>query len=332
VFCPFPPHISRHLAEVQRYAVEWAVRHRLLADAPGRAAFARAKFAHLMARAYPGAGYPDLCLAVAWLTFTFKLDDHFETALGSEPGRQRDAGAALLAHLLAGAASLNEPARHEPARHEPARHEPASEAPGLGAALGRPLGGALAEIWARTVARTGSGWRARFVGHVGQYLAANAWEADNRATDRVPSAEEYVQMRRHSAATAMFFDLIEVFGGVELTTEVAADPQLLALRRHADNVVAWFNDLVSWPKESAVGDPHNLVLVLHRQDRQPLPAAVELVVARHDEEVRRFIALRDELRPALRSAPGVGWFVEGLAHWIRANVDWSSESGRYGHE
>jgi hypothetical protein len=29
---------------------------------------------------------------------------------------------------------------------------------------------------------------------------------------------------------------------------------LLLLRLHADNVVAWFNDLMSWPKEAAGGD------------------------------------------------------------------------------
>jgi Terpene synthase family 2, C-terminal metal binding len=310
VFCPFSPRISPHVADVQRYAVEWAVRHRLLADLPARAAFARARFAHLIARAYPDAGYADLCLAAAWLTFTFQLDDYFETVLGVRPGRQREAGAVLLSYLLA--------------------DDPAHDEPALAAALGRPLAGALADVWSQTTARAGAVWRSRFVGHIGQYLAANAWEADNRAAGQVPGIEEYLRMRRHSAATAQFFDLIEVFGRAELSARWSADPQLRALRRYADNVVAWFNDLVSWPKERAIGDPHNLVLVLQRQERLSSAAAVRRVVARHDQEVRRFVAARAELRPELRAAPGVERLVTGLAHWIRANVDWSAESGRYG--
>jgi hypothetical protein len=313
VFCPFSPRISPHVAEVQRYAVEWAVRHRLLTDLPARAAFARARFAHLIARAYPDAGYADLCLAVAWLTFTFQLDDYFETTLGMRPGHQREAGAVLLSYLLA---------------DDPVLDGTALTA-ALTAALGRPLAGGLTDIWSRTTARTGARWRSRFVGHIGQYLAANAWEADNRAAGQVPGIEEYLQMRRHSAATAQFFDLIEVFGGAELSAELSADPQLRALRRSADNVVAWFNDLVSWPKERAIGDPHNLVLVVQRQERLSTAAAIRRVVARHDEEVRRFVAVRAQLRPAVRAAPGVEWLVTGLTQWIRGNVDWSAESGRY---
>lgn len=93
--------------------------------------------------------------------------------------------------------------------------------------------------------------------------------------------------------------------------------------------MAWFNDLVSWPKELARGDGHNLVLVVRKEGGLSLDAAVRDAVARHNNEVREFLAVRTALHPELLAMPTVRHFVEGLTHWIRGNVDWSGETGRY---
>jgi Terpene synthase family 2, C-terminal metal binding len=305
VFCPFPARTSPHAAELDRYAIDWATRHGFLPTARHRAAFARARFASLVARAYPDAGHADLCLAVSWLTFTFMLDDHLETVLGRQPESQRDLADRVLRYLRGGPVP----------------------------ALPKPLAGALTDVWTRTVARTrtdaGAVWRGRFAGHVAQYLAANAWEADNRSRGRVPPVAEYLRMRRHSAATSMFFDLAETLAGLEPATDPYAEAAVTLLRQHAANVVAWFNDLVSWPKEAAAGDPHNFVLLAHRELGIPLAEAVRYVVGRHDREVRSFLAAGRDFagrRADLRR------HVASLEHWMRANVDWSRESGRYARD
>ena len=302
VLCPFPPRVSPHLSAVHRYAVGWATRHGFLPTQRGRAVFARARFASLMARAYPDAGLPDLQLAVSWLTVTFVLDDYLETTLGRQPDIQRELAGQVLDFLAGG---------------------PEPEL------LDRPLTGALTEVWARTVARTVPAWRERFVGHVGCYLAANAWEADNRRGDRVPPIGEYVRMRRHSAATAMFFDLVEALAGVPVEVDPFAEAGLALLRLHADNIVAWFNDLVSWPKEAAGGDSHNLVLVVGHELGLSTAEAVRHVVGRHDQEVRAFIGARDRYGARLATVAPLRRAADGLQCWIRANVDWSRESGRY---
>jgi hypothetical protein len=299
VFCPFPARVSPHAARVQRYAVAWATRHGFLSTPRDRAAFARARFASLMARAYPDASQADLCLAVCWLTFTFMLDDHLETVLGREPERQRALAAQILGYLRGGRVPDD---------------------------LDQPLASALDDVWIRTRLRAGAGWRERLIGHVAEYLAANEWEAGNRRQGRFPPIGEYVRMRRQSAATAMFFDLAEALGGHEPVTDPYAEAGLVLLRRYADNVVAWFNDLVSWPKEAARGDPHNLVLIVHRELRVSLADAVGYVVNWHDREVRSFVAAGREFG---HRRPDIQRLVSGLEHWIRANVDWSRESGRY---
>jgi hypothetical protein len=271
----------------------------LLPTARERATFARARFAGLMARAYPDATLADLCLAVSWLIFAFMLDDHLEIAVGRSPRDQRALADDVLGYLRHGAPPVT---------------------------LGDPLTGALVDVWTRTRARTGPGWQTRFVPHVAEYLAANAWEADNRRRGRIPPVAEYTRMRRHSAATAMFFDLAEVLGKAEPVSSRYGQAGLALLRRHADNVVAWFNDLVSWPKEAAAGDPHNLVLVVRHELGLSLVEAIRHVVDRHDGEVRAFIAAGAMFR---RQQPEMHGMIDALEHWMRANVDWSRESGRY---
>jgi hypothetical protein len=311
VYCPFPPRISPYVADAQRYAVEWATRQGLLdTDSTAAGSFAAARLAHLMARTFPDATHPDLCLATAWLTVVFRLDDHLETALGRDPSRLRTAGEALLRFFAGWPKESRPPAA--------ARR-----------ALGRPLCGALADVWRRTAARLSPAWRARFVGHVEEYLAGTAWEAGNRRAGRVPDPAEYIEMRRHTAATGLFFDLIEVFRGVEVPEPTWRNPALRTLRGYADNAVAWFNDLVSWPKELRRGDRHNLVLVLGHHTGCSLDEAVRAAARYHDGQVRGFVAAREAMPLDLLNHSGVAGVVADLAHWIRGNMDWSRETGRY---
>ncbi|WP_344617067.1 terpene synthase family protein [Dactylosporangium salmoneum] len=306
VLCPFQPRISPHADAVQRWSLQWATRHGLL-DRPGaRQAFAKARFANLMARAHPDAGEPELRLATAWLISIFVLDDLLERALVRDPEPAR-AAVAEVVRLL----------------------RDQQPAPILATTLGRPLATALGEVWRRTEPRVGAAWRERFVGHVADYLAGTVWEAGNRAADRPPLLEEYRRMRHQSAATDMFFDLIEPMHGVELPADLLGDPDFDAARRTAGTVIGIFNDLISWPKEAAVGDHHNIVFALQREHRLSLDEAVQAAVAEHDEQVIAFQVARDRLETRHWADQAAIIGITDLVHWIRGNLDWSMESGRY---
>jgi hypothetical protein len=312
VFCPLLPKISPHAGEVQRSAVHWATRHGLLERPGAQRAFAGAKFANLMARAHPSARVAELALATDWLTVIFALDDLLETGLVVEPARMRAGNEALLAWLSTGEADRMHKVRE---------------------AFGRPIAAAIADAWRRTLPRTGPAWRARFAEHVGEYLHGTVWESGNRAQGRLPSVAEYLAMRRHSAATEMFFDLIEPVHGVELPAEVVADPRYDAVRRTAGTVIGLFNDLISWRKEMAVGDRHNIVFIVGEERDLPLSAAVGAAVAEHDAQVAAFLAARDALERACGAPgaadPAVRIGLADIGHWLRGNLDWSLESGRY---
>ena len=137
-------------------------------------------------------------------------------------------------------------------------------------------------------------------------------------------------MRFRTAAIDMFFDLIEPMRGVELPAPVFADADFAAMHRSAGMITAIFNDLVSWPKEEAAGDHHNIVLALRHERRLPVEAAVRAAVAEHDALVEDFVAARERFAAGrLAADPAVAVVAADFVHWIRGNVDWSMESGRY---
>jgi 5-epi-alpha-selinene synthase len=305
VFCPLLPRISPHADEVQRCGLHWATRHGLLERPGAQAAFAGARFANLMSRAHPTAGIAEVALATDWLIAIFALDDLLETALVAEPDRMRAGIEDLLTRLRA------------------------DKAPGS-VYFGRPIAASLADVWRRTTPRVSDEWRARFVEHIADYLHGTVWESGNRARNTLPTVAEHLAMRRHSAATEMFFDLIEPVHGIELPAGVLADEHFRSLRRHAGTVIGLYNDLISWRKEMAVGDLHNIVFIVGRELGLAPADSIGAAVAEHDKQMAAFLAARDALALGPWGAdPTVRTAAADVAHWVRGNLDWSFESGRY---
>lgn len=305
VFCPLLPRISPHADEVHRSALHWATRHGLLERPGAQAAFAAARFANLMSRAHPGASAADLALATDWLTAIFALDDLLEAALVAEPERMRAGIEDLLARL-------------------------ATDTVGGIDAFGRRIAAALADVWRRTTPRVSDAWRSRFVGHVAEYLHGTIWESGNRARNALPTVAEYLAMRRHTAATEMFFDLIEPVHGFELPAGALDDQDFQALRRHGGTAIGLFNDLISWRKEMADGDLHNIVFIVAQHFGLDPVEAIAAAVAEHDAQVASFLSARDALALGeWASDPAVRIAAADVGHWVRGNLDWSLESGRY---
>ena len=180
-------------------------------------------------------------------------------------------------------------------------------------------------------ARARAGWRERFVALVDDYFAACVWEAGNRARGVVPPVEQYVEKRRDTGAVRTAIANIEPCERIHLPDDVLAHPHVDALATACNDVVCWSNDIISLGKERAIGDVHNLVFVLERA-RCPgeLARATKLAAGMHDARVDDFIGLAATLPsfdPATDAA--LSRFVETLRAWMRGNLDWAHESGRY---
>jgi hypothetical protein len=292
--------MSPFFDQVQQATMAWADRFSLVRSSRAHERLNRLQYGSFMARAYPTASETSLRLFADWNTWLFLLDDEFDER---EFGRQPDQLARLHRRLLA----ILRGAR--PRADEDTRYH------------------ALHDLTARFHAAAPAAWMRRFVGCVEATFAASVWEAHNRKQARTPGEAEYLEMRPFTSAVYCFLSLIEIAEQLSLPSGVRRNATIRALSLMANNVISWFNDLISYPKEIARGDVHNLVYIVHRERNISIEDAAAYVVGKHNAEIEAF----QRASAALPSGgdAGVQQYVAGLQAWIRANVDWSIATARY---
>jgi hypothetical protein len=301
LYCPFPSAINTAAEAAQRHTIEWARRFNLIGAEHRR--FAAIECGWLAARAYPNAGREALLLITDWLSWLFVKDDLCDEAgLGASPQQLTRLHARWL-EILRGA-------------------EPASDE--------QPLTAALADLRQRLQRLASDEWLAHFIGSVTDFFAGLVWEATNRATERGVTVGDYLTMRQFTGSLYTLFDLIEVSEGIELTPSLRSHHQVRRLTRLANNMVCWANDLLSFEKELAQGDPHNLVLALRSERRLTLPAAVRHVAQMHDDAARAFLDTAACL-PWLDARQDVALrrYVKALGAAVRGHLEWAESCQRY---
>ncbi len=308
LYCPFPPRINVYADEVQAHTTEWVNRFELLHSERGRRKFAAGKYGYLAARAYPDTGYEECALVSDWNTWLFLLDDECdEEFLGKHPDRLA-ATFATLWGVLNGTATDQQ--------------------------ISTPFMRSLQDLWDRMVYCTTAKWQARFRRTTQEYADACVWESSNRERGIVPSLSDYIAMRPHTSALNTTLDMIDFTEHIDLPDAIREHDAVRRLALMANNVVSWANDIMSLEKELRRGDVHNLPLALQHERGMSLQEAVNEAAVMHDAEVRAFIDLNERL---LKELPPVDddiqrqlvKFVNVLTAWMRGNIDWSYESGRY---
>jgi 5-epi-alpha-selinene synthase len=303
LYCPFPSAMSPHARAVQPLLNEWMQQRRYLRTEAARERFEAGRFAWLTGRVHPGARFEPLVLVGMYMSWLFMLDDLCDEAeLGWTPQRLK---------------ALHEELIERMRYPSPLRGDE------------NPVVEGLAELWGRLCERAAPGWPERFTRTFENYARACVWEAENRVHQRVPSLAEYMERRRYTSGLYLFFDLIELADEVSLSDEELE--HIRALRERANDGVAWFNDIVSLEKELRAGDVHNLVVVLRQEHQLRLEEAVAQAVRLFNARMREYVELECTL-PSLgvESDERVQRYLTGLRCWVRGNMDWSYESGRYG--
>ena len=175
-------------------------------------------------------------------------------------------------------------------------------------------------------------WMARFVQSAVEYFESSEWEAENRERGVWPDAATYIRMRPYTGGLYTDIELIELTERIDLPIVVRNHPALERLALLTNNVVCWSNDIFSLQKERAHRDMHNLALILRHHEGITEQAAVDRVARLIKGQVQRFIALEARLPQFGPSIDGaVRRFVAVLRAWMRGNLDWSCETGRYRH-
>ncbi|MDQ3563741.1 MAG: hypothetical protein M3436_06255 [Pseudomonadota bacterium] len=306
--------MNPHREAVREHTLAWARRFGLV---KGEAAIARlqdAMVGSLAARTYPRSPRDPLAIITDWFTWVFMLDDECDEA---EIGKRPERLAALQAQCLEvlsgkGPENLRTLSRPRPDRPDVA------------------LIYALYDLRGRIEALMSRAWMDRFAVSIAEYFEASVWEAKNRELETWPDAATYIRMRPYAGAMYIVLDFIDVTEGDTLPLVVRKHPCFQRLMLITSDVVLWCNDLFSCAKELAHQDMHNLALILQNQEDIPLQAAVDRVARLIEREVKRFIALEARLPSFGPTIDGVVQrFIAGLRDWMRGNLDWSYESGRY---
>ena len=189
---------------------------------------------------------------------------------------------------------------------------------------------ALWDLWQRMFARSSPRWRERFVLSVDEYFHACIWEAENRAKRRLPSVADYTRLRRLTAALNTNVELIEICEHVYLPETVHAHPVVRRLTLAANNVICWATDVISLAKERRAGDAQMLASLLERECGLDWQSAVERARQMHDAELRLFLELERALpRFGGSVSSELERYTEILRAWMRGNLDWARETGRY---
>ncbi len=302
--CPIPSAVNPHVEAIQRHSLDWVRAFQLVQGDTALERFAASKFGWLAARAYPDAGLDEACIVVDWNVWLFMLDDQCdEGGIGKDPDRLQAYFAILQAIL---------------------RDPDVAPCPG-------PLEQSLRDVWQRMRARSTAAWQARFLRDAEDYFDACVWEAENRARGVVPTVADYIHYHPLTGALITDVDLIDVTEHLRWPDVARMHPVVQDLTAMANNVVCWSNDIISLEKEMRRGDVHNLVLTIRHRDGCTLQEAIFRAAAMHDAEVCRFLDLEERL-PVFTPASvyaDARHYVAVLRAWMRGNLDWGMDSGRY---
>jgi hypothetical protein len=261
-----------------------------------------ARMASMVGGFFPTAGVDELSLAADYISWAFALDDlGDETAAGKDP--------TLLTQLFE---------RFDAVFDGP---KPAAEDPQVSG---------LRDIVERlAVIATAEQLRAFRTGNQA-YFGGMLWEANNRHGNWVPNESSYLMLRPAAGAVPPFMALVEPLERLSLPESVRKHPHIQELTQLAGGILCWTNDVLSYKKERAQNDVHNLAIVYEVQRGLPAGAALTQAVAFHNAEVDGFLA-RAAALPSFDEAytDELHRYIDVLRSMIRVTHDWTLGSARY---
>ncbi|MFC0526853.1 terpene synthase family protein [Phytohabitans kaempferiae] len=293
--CPIHPVISPYAEDAHEWLDGWTREHGIPDVYADR--LAEGRIARYAARLYPDASASDLRVLSALFTWFFLIDDECDRASVPEPERVRALVGGALSLLRTGTGKL----------------------PG-------PLGTMLADAWREPHRRMPARWQARFVSAVEHHLGGVVVEARNKASGHRPGVEEYVELRRATSAAYVSHTLIDFAGGELLSESFYRHPAVRAFSRTGNDLLSWFNDLLSLERDAATAGGHNLVLALATERDLTIEEAASVARERWHRTMRQFPALREAVPP---HGPAGRTYLDGVEHGVRGTMDWSFESARY---
>ncbi|KDR78286.1 hypothetical protein GALMADRAFT_266794 [Galerina marginata CBS 339.88] len=193
------------------------------------------------------------------------------------------------------------------------------------------LGEMTRQFWRRasTLAKPGSPCFEHFIATSETYLHAVTQEAEDRASERIRSVDDYLDLRRDTCGARPTLAFIEF--GLELPAEVTSHPVIVSLTEAAVDLIILVNDMHSYTREISCGlANHNIITAIMHEYNLDLQSAFDCLDAYANEVVTRFLSDLDRVPCWGDDVDERVWmYVDGLGQWVRGNDDWSCEGKRY---
>ncbi|HEX4814928.1 MAG TPA: hypothetical protein VFV66_19475 [Nonomuraea sp.] len=301
-YCPLEGAIHPQVDEMERRALSWVDAFDFCATPQERAWVRGSRAAEFYARFAPTADVERAWLAAAWTYWGFAFDDARcdEGPYSADP--------AAFAAMAAGV-------------------QRALETPGP-AHFDDPYAAALHDLGERFRACAGPARMRRFTHAHRAWLTGVQWQVGNAARGYMPTLDEYLTMRLHSAGGEPTYAMLEIANGTEAPADEMDSPAVLALTEMAILVAALDNDRHSLRKEAPLGQAgQNIFNVLINQHGYSLDRAIDDAVALRDRVLVRFLRLRE--KTLLSASPPLVRYLEDLGHGIRGNAEWGQQVMRY---
>jgi len=300
LYCPFPAHISPFVDEVGQHTLAWGREYGLITE-DGPNMFCTEQHWRLMAYVYPTISCSDLELVTDWNTWGFALDDFLDQATQSHRRILAD-----IVAIIKGKHSQN---------------------------ITHPLCLALADLWQRLQRRASPAWCSQLVSTLFAAFESYLWQKENYRRGEYPTRADYLEQRVQTGAWLTYLRFHELFVGIP-SIPLSDMPQMLQdYLRQVNQTICIANDLVSYPKELAENDPHNLVLIVQHEDHLSLMKSVDVVSMYHDsymhqsQEIASQLMNNDDIAIEVRV---IASYIDFAEAFLRGNLEWSRETVRYG--
>ncbi|MEU8825766.1 hypothetical protein [Streptomyces sp. NPDC048636] len=304
LYCPFPRPDRPHADTVEKEVVAWMERFGLIRDDAERDRLSRIKIGWLTGAAHADGMLEPTVIAAqltAWLT---AFDDRYADSV--DPAERGLPTARLVLRLRA-----------------------VMEDPDTLPAPTDPYGSSLRDLFLRLGEWAGPEQVMRVRTSMTEYFMSALCQVTYSLNDHTPDFAEYVRLRRYTGICHIVFTLVDVARGFELPGPVWAGPAVRAVNTAAADVIDYANDVLGSRKEHTHEDDlvRSLPLVLARQHGCTYAEGLRRAAEVHDEAVRSFMALTDEVRH--EADPALVRYLAGLESWIVAHFDWYQITDRY---
>ncbi|KAI0753658.1 terpenoid synthase [Fomes fomentarius] len=193
-----------------------------------------------------------------------------------------------------------------------------------------PYAAMLHDIWRRFRATASPGACNRFFRAVESWMNSQVEQARNRATDEIPSVEDFIILRRRTIGGPIVEAMVEYSLDLQIPEYVWDHPILQEMSKAVIDIMTWPNDLCSFNKEQADGDFQNLVFCIMLERDCNLQTAVDVLTEMQAQRVADYIRYKAQL-PSF--GPEVdaelARYNKAIEQYTQGTVVWYYHSPRY---